>query len=96
MYEQLEISPHGQAVKTLPSHGRNRSSILLGGTIKNTQPLGCVFFIYSPRENANTFARLYLYFCKTQKQKSSYQATERCVGTSVSEYSPCDTLYKFS
>ena len=34
LYKSFDKRPHGQAVKTSPSHGENSGSIPLGATIK--------------------------------------------------------------
>ena len=40
--------PHGQAVKTLPSHGRICGSIPHGATKKERHPLDVVLFLVRP------------------------------------------------
>ena len=40
--------PHGQAVKTLPSHGRICGSIPHGATKKERHPLDVVLFLVYP------------------------------------------------
>ena len=43
--------PHGQAVKTLPSHGRICGSIPHGATKKERHPRDVVLFWYTPKRN---------------------------------------------
>lgn len=44
---RLDIRPHGQAVKTLPSQGKITSSILVGATIHLSEGR-CFFYFCKP------------------------------------------------
>ena len=50
--------PHGQAVKTLPSHGRICGSIPHGATKKKTPTIVGVFFLVAPARNVRGKLRL--------------------------------------
>ena len=61
-----KLRPHGQAVKTLPSHGRICGSIPHGATIKKRDTM-CLFFLWSfPKERTRRVSAVVRQFAARQ------------------------------